>query len=257
MNGARVGLSSCFLAALTALGCTRPVVPEHVRGRVAYGEVNPAGTWVQVAEDGSTSTIELTVPEGRHQLFGVRWSGQGGRLDGEAFVDGDTVYATRHSGSAANDLCLYLYERRGGVVEAIWGSARGAAPVAYEQAHLAASREGDWNGVYAEWGNNMGGVYQDRLIIGRALQGDPRIHRLHWTQSNNGWYRGRRSSSASGSSACDCPACSSTSPRRSSATTSSRSEAPRSAAACTGCSARIGSRATRSSASRRPPAIRR
>jgi hypothetical protein len=190
MNGTRIGLSCCFLAALTALGCTRPVVPEHVRGRVAYGDVNPAGTWVQVAEDGSTSTIELTVPEGRHQLFGVRWSGQGGGLNGEAFVDGDTVYATRHSGSAANDLCLYLYERRGGVVEAIWGSARGVAPVAYEQAHLAASREGDWNGVYAEWGNNMGGVYQDRLIIGRALQGDPRIHRLHWTQTNNGWYRG-------------------------------------------------------------------
>ena len=183
-------LAAWSVAALSVLGCTRPVVPEHVRGRVAYGVVNPAGTWVRVEPDGTTSALELTVPEGRHQLFGVRWTGQGGTLGGEAFVDGDTVYVARHSGSSANDVCLYLFERRGGVVDAIWGSARGIAPLAYEQAHLAAAREGDWNGVYAEWGNNRGGVYQDRLIIGRTLEGDPRIHRLHWTQPNHGWYRG-------------------------------------------------------------------
>ncbi|MCZ7685954.1 MAG: hypothetical protein M5U28_47235 [Sandaracinaceae bacterium] len=36
----------------------------------------------------------------------------------------------------------------------------------------------------------MGGRYQDRLIIGRSLDGAEGVHRLHWTQPSGGWYRG-------------------------------------------------------------------
>lgn len=181
---------ACALAAcaLSWIGCARPVVPEHVRARVAYRELNPSGTWVRA--DGSGATLTFTPPVANHQLFGVAYAEGNFSLQGEALVDGTSVYATRHTGVNANDLCIYLYDRRaGGGVEALWGSARGIAPIAYEQGSPTRTPEG-WDGVYAEWGNNMGGRYQDRLIIGRSLDGAEGVHRLHWTQPSGGWYRG-------------------------------------------------------------------
>lgn len=183
---------ACALAVIaigSSFGCSREVVPGHVRSRVAYTELDPSGTWVR--EGGAGETLTFTRPEGRHQFFTVRWQdASGSSLVGEALVDGTSVYATRHSGSHANDLCLYLYSRRpDGVLEALWGSHRGIAPLAYEEAHPAREPSG-WDGVYAEWGNNRGGRYHDRLIIGRAIDGTAGLHRLHWTQSNHGWYRG-------------------------------------------------------------------
>lgn len=171
-----------------SLGCSREVVPAHVRARVAYTELDPSGTWVR--EDRPDESLSFIRPEGRRQLFTVEYRGAAGTLTGEALVEGTVVYATRHTGSHANDLCLYRYRRSAqGKLEALWGSHRGIAEIAYEEAHPAREVSG-WDGAYAEWGNNQGGRYHDRLIIGRAIDGTPGLHRLHWTQSNHGWYRG-------------------------------------------------------------------
>src|SRR5690606_10839502 len=136
---------ACALGAIaigSSFGCTRDVVPAHVRSRVAYTELDPSGTWVR--EGGNGETLSFSRPGGRHQFFGAEWrNAAGDTLRGEALVEGTSVYATRHTGSHPNDLCLYLYSRRpDGTVEAVWGSRDAAAPVAYEEARPAREPSG-------------------------------------------------------------------------------------------------------------------